>query len=191
MFLLTTNDDSMSDQQIVTLYWDRNETAISETDKKHGRTLQRISYNILRDNSDSEECKNDTYLSLWNNIPPTRPVSLRAFAAIIIRRLSINRYYRKKRKREVPSELTVSMEECKDFISSLKMPEDEAAGRELGERINAFLTNISAKERYIFLGRFWFCDSVRKIARELKLSESAVYKELEKLKKRLKEYLAE
>ena len=189
MFILTINNDVLSDKQIITLYWDRNEEAISETDNKYGSTLHRISYNILRDNSDCEECKNDTYLSLWNNIPPTRPVSLRAFAATIIRRLSINRYYHRKRKKEVPSELSVSMEECKDFLSSVETPEDAALGEELGERINAFVGALSAKERYVFLGRFWFCDPVRKIAREQKLSESAVYKELEKLKKKLKEYL--
>ena len=60
----------MEDNQIIELYWNKNEKAISETDKKYGKYCNYIAYNILQNAEDSNECVNDTYLRTWNTIPP-------------------------------------------------------------------------------------------------------------------------
>ena len=64
---------AMSDEQIVELYWQRDERAIRETDRKYQHFLLTVAHNILRDAQDCEECLNDTYLGAWNAIPPARP----------------------------------------------------------------------------------------------------------------------
>ena len=106
----------IADEQIIELYWQREERAIQETDKKHGQFLFRIAYNILHDRLDCEECQNDTYLGVWNAIPPTRPTVFPAFITQIMRRIAINRYKEKTSKKRIPSELTVSMEYINDFL---------------------------------------------------------------------------
>ena len=51
----------MEDNLIVDLYWQRNERSISETATKYGKYLHSISYQILQNAEDAEECVNDTY----------------------------------------------------------------------------------------------------------------------------------
>lgn len=179
----------LSDEQIVDLYLSRDESAIKETDRKYGRILYGIAYNVLHDKQNCEECRNDTYLAAWNTIPPAKPRALGAFLSVIIRRISINKYYSENSKKKIPTEATLSMEECSDFLSSFDSLEDTITAKELGRMINDFVNSLSAKKRYVFMGRFWFFDSVKDIAKELDTSESNVYKEIAKIKAELKEFL--
>lgn len=94
----------ISDEQIISLYWSRNEKAIEETDFKYKKYLLTIAYNIVHDPHDCEECLNDTYLATWNAIPSSRPNLLKAFLTTLMRRIAINRYHSNLRH----SEMTVS-----------------------------------------------------------------------------------
>ena len=181
--------NNLSDEQIVELFFSRDERAIKETDRKYRPLLKRIAFNILQDVSDCDECMNDALLALWNRIPPTRPESLRAFSATIIRRIAINRYYRGKRKKEIPTELTVSMEECGEICSSEQSVDTAIDAEELGKLINEFICVIPERKRNFFIGRFWFVEPVYKIAKENRVSESTVYKELSSIRHDLKEFL--
>ena len=80
----------MDDNRIVDLYWQRNESAISETATKYGKYLHSISYQILLNNEDAEECVNDTYNDAWQSMPPHRPSILSTFLGKITRRISID-----------------------------------------------------------------------------------------------------
>ena len=82
----------MEDIEIVTLYFDRNETAIAESDRKYGKILRALSFSYLSSREDADECVNDTYLDAWNTIPPERPTYLGAFLSKITRRISIDRF---------------------------------------------------------------------------------------------------
>ena len=79
MELQKRDKEIMSDEQIVELYWQRNEQAIKETDIKYKKFLMSIAYNVVNNTSDCEECLNDTYIGAWNSIPPARPIVLQAF----------------------------------------------------------------------------------------------------------------
>ena len=90
----------MEDEKIIALYWQRDQSAIDETDRKYGVQLRGLSYGILSDREDAEECVSDTYMAVWNSLPPQRPKRLRAYAAAIVRNLSLRRVrdrYSKKR----------------------------------------------------------------------------------------------
>ena len=82
----------MDDKRIVDLYWERSETAISETAKKYGRYCHYIAFNVLHNDEDSEECVNDTYLNAWNSMPPHRPSVLKTFLGKLTRNISLNKY---------------------------------------------------------------------------------------------------
>ena len=86
----------MEDWQIIEQYWSRNEAAIQETDKKYGRLLHSITWNILSNTEDSEECVSETYLKAWNSMPPEKPCSLAAYLGRMARNLSINRWHEKR-----------------------------------------------------------------------------------------------
>ncbi len=179
----------LPDQRIVELYFERDEQAIRETDRKYGAMLLSISRSILSDERDCEECRNDTYLKVWNAIPPTRPQSFRAYIAQIIRHLSINRYRERTTRGRVPSEYTASLEELADVLCAADSVERDAENARLGRLINTYLGTLPPRGRYLFVGRFYMARTLEALAEELHVHSSTVYRELEKIKRGLREYL--
>ena len=145
--------------------------------------LRKVAYNILCDTQDCEECQNDTYLDIWNAIPPERPNVFPAFITQIMRRTAIDRYKQKMSKKRIPSELTLSLEEFD--VEAVQYDNAE----ELGRIISDYLRTLSDKQQFMFIGRFYIADSVVNIANDLGITASAVYKELGKIKSKLKDYL--
>ena len=179
---------TMSDEQIVELYWQRDEQAIKETDIKYKGFLLSVAYNIVGDARDSEECLNDTYIGAWNAMPPARPTMLQAFLATIMRRTAIDRYKARKRQKRVASELTVSLSEVEEFIAD-DDTYSEVNAKELGRVISDFVRALPDRRMYIFMSRYYFARPIREIARLLKCSESTVNKEVAAIKRDLKKKL--
>ena len=179
---------TMSDDQIVALYWQRDEQAIKQTDIKYRKFLLSVAYNIVHDTCDSEECLNDTYIGAWNSIPPARPALLQAFLATIIRRTAIDCYKTRKRQKRLASELTVSLSEVEDFIAADDM-HFEVDVKELGRVISDFVRSLSDRRMYIFMSRYYFARPIKEIAKLLDCSESTVNKEIATIKCDLKEKL--
>lgn len=176
----------LPDEVIVTLYWNRDETAIEETDFKYKNYLFSVLRNLLKDPMDCEECLNDTYLGTWNAIPPTKPAVLKAFLTTVARRAAIKRYHKARKKAAIPSELTVSLSELEDFLSDGGEAESDLDAAALGKVISEFLYSLDKRKRYIFMSRYYVAVSIEKIARELKVSRSTVNKELAAIRKSLK-----
>ena len=185
----TEQQTVITDEQIIELYWQRNETAIQETDRKHGKLLFGIAYNILHDRLDCEECQNDTYLSVWNAIPPTRPIKFPAFITQIMRNIAINRFKEKTSKKRIPSELTVSMDDVNDILHSDETVETEYEAEEVGKIINNYIRQLSERQRYIFIDRFYLAEPVDTIANDLSISVPTVYREIDRIKQGLKLHL--
>ncbi|MBO5355664.1 MAG: sigma-70 family RNA polymerase sigma factor [Clostridia bacterium] len=186
-----TQHELLADERIIELYWSREESAITETDRKYGQLLYQIAHRILNDRLDSEECQNDTYLKVWNTVPPTRPTVLRSFLAKISRNLALNRYKEKNRQKRVPSELTVAFEDLENTLQGGESAERELAAAELGVMINDYVHTLALRGQYVFVGRYYFAESVEEIAKALQMTKSNVYKQLEEIKKGLKQYLEE
>lgn len=179
----------MTDEQLVELYCQRSADAISETDKKYGHFLFCIALNILHDAQDSEECQNDTYLGVWNAIPPTKPDVFSAFIAKIVRRIAVNRYKERTRKKRIPSEMTISIEDMENTLHSDNSVEYAYDAKELGKTISDYVRTLNERQRFIFIDRYYLAESVEYIAKELSVSVQTVYREIDKIKRGLKQHL--
>lgn len=177
------NEREASDGEIIALYFERDELALELTDRKYRKYLLRIAYNILLDPTEGEECLDDTYLGAWRSIPPKRPDSLGAFLSVIMRRMAINRYKEGTRQKSIPSSMTVALSELEEVLEC-EHPSDIDA-HVLGELINDCIRSLSKRQRYVFIGRYYFAESVDRIAYDLGVSRSTVNKEISKIKKDL------
>lgn len=176
----------MEDNQIVELFFNRKENAIKETEEKYGALCFFISHNILSSKEDAEECVNDTYLSLWNSIPPKRPNNFKAFICKVVRNLSLSRLeYNSAKKRS--SNAVISIYELEEILPDESIA--EISDGELEEAINSFLRNENEINRNVFLRRYWYFDSVFDIAKRFGYSESKVKTILFRTRNKLKEYL--
>lgn len=175
----------MEDEKILDLYWERNQCAIAETAVKYGAICSLIAESILFDKFDAEECVNDTYLVLWNTIPPKRPSVFSAFTAKITRNLAIKRLnYIYAQKRTL--NLTVSLSELESCIPSGCIEEETIDRQVITDIIKDFLLSLSEQNRYVFLRRYFYFDSVSEIAKKLHVSESTVKSSLLRSRKKLK-----
>ena len=179
----------LGDEEIVALYWARNEDAIKETDYKYKSYLLTVAQRILDNASDSEECLNDTYVGAWNSIPPARPNFLKAFLTIIARRTAIKRYHSNMRKKVIPSEMTLSLSELEDFIAGDDEVSEAFDAERLGKVISEFVRSLSKRRQFIFMSRYYAAEPIDKIASVLSLSRSSVNKELAAIRSALKEKL--
>jgi RNA polymerase sigma-70 factor (ECF subfamily) len=179
----------MSDEEIVELYWQRDEQAIKATDIKYRKNLISIATNILHDKCDSEECLNDTYIGAWNSIPPAKPAFLQSYLATIMRRTAINRFNANQTQKRIVSEFTVSLSELEDIIKSESDIGAEADEKELAKTISEFVRSLPERQMYIFVGRFYMAESIPKISREIGCSVSTVKREIRVIKEELKKKL--
>lgn len=164
----------MDDNQILDLYWARSESAISETSKKYGKYCHFVSYNILHNPQDSEECVNETWLKAWNSMPPHRPQRLSAFLGKITRNLSLNRYQRYNTEKRGRNRITLALEELQDCVPAAGSVEQVVDDLALADILNRFLASLGTEARKIFMRRYWYLCSVKEIAAGLRISESKV-----------------
>ena len=180
----------LSDEEIVALYWQREERAIRATNQKYGKYLYTIAYNILRDGLDSEESLNDTYLGAWNAMPPNKPNRLHVFLSKITRNISIGRVRKRTAEKRIPPELILSLEELDEGMC-FEIGEDEKyLIRQMGTVLNSYLSSLSDRRTFIFVCRYYYSDTVENIAKMLGLSVNTVSRELSAIRRGLKERLA-
>ncbi len=179
----------MLDREIVEMYWQRNEDAIPETEKKYGSYLLKIAANILSDAEDSREVVNDTYYRAWCTMPDNRPEKLNLYLAKIVRDLSIDIWRTRRRKKRAGSEYALSLEELEEAVPAAESTEDTVEKKLMIEEINAYLRSLPILERQVFIGRYFYADPAKMIGRYLGISESKVRNLLHKVRKNLKAYL--
>lgn len=185
----TTGDTILDDERIIELYWQRDESAISQTDKKYRTYLFTIAYNILRDEFESDECLNDTYFSTWNSIPPAKPSRFQLFLSKITRNISVDKYRKNTAEKRIPSEMMISLDELGECISAEDSFESEEISRDIARVLNAYLYTLSSDDAFIFVCRYYYYDKVSKIADMLSMSEKTIYRRLSNIRKSLKELL--
>ena len=178
----------MNDPEIVALFLERSEQAIEELIRKYGKAIRHTILSILGDPLDVEECADDTYLQVWNSIPPQRPQCLGAYSCRIARNLAIDRY-RSDTARKRCHAYDAALDELAAVIPASGGPEDEYEARELAAVISRFLRQLSYEDRCLFLRRYWFGDPVSAISRQIRRTPHAVSVRLFRLREKLKDTL--
>lgn len=179
----------MEDSQIVSLYWERNEQALAETAAKYGRYCFSIAYNILSSREDADESVNDTYMSAWEQIPPHQPSVLSAFLGKITRRISLNKWRDRSRRKRGGGEVPLALEELSECIPSGEDVACKVEQKELTEAIVRFLNALPETEREVFVCRYWYLADMRQISKAFGFSESKVKSMLHRTRIRLKSHL--
>ena len=181
----------MKDQDIVHLYWIRDERAIAETAVKYGTYCHSIAVKIVASHEDAEECVNDTYLQTWNSIPPHKPNLLSVYLGKIVRNLSFNKYKAMHAAKRGGYEIALILDELCEIVSDRESVEDQVIRQEMIRDINAFLHRLSEEKQYMFIRRYWYSDSIIEIAKQCGKTENAVSAELGRIRKKLRSDLTE
>lgn len=179
----------MTDDELITMLEVKDKYALEELEKKYGAYCKSIAMNILRSREDADECLNDTYLSVWNSIPPAQPDDLRMYVAGITRNSAISLWRKKHAGRRGSGHIELLLEELSDAAASedhFEKLEDTLA---LKETFNSFLESLKPEQRRIFLKRYWYMQTVKEIAQQLDLSESKVKVTLHRTRNKLKKLL--
>lgn len=177
----------MEDKQIIGLLWNRIENALDILAEKFGKRLHYTAMNILGNPQDAEEAVNDTYIALWNTIPPEQPDPLASYVLRTGRNVALKKF-RHLHAQKRATQYTLSLDELADILPAPSM-EEQLDARELGRAIDRFLDTLGRENRVLFLRRYWFGDSVRQLAGDTGISENTVSVRLSRIRSRLKDYL--
>ena len=179
----------MEDEAIVKLYWQRSEEAILQTDRKYGRYCRSIAFHILENEDDTDECLNDTYLKIWNLIPPKRPTLLSALLGKITRNLALDRRKYNQAEKRGGGQVPLVLEELAKCVPGGNSVEEILENKELTAILNRFLSVLPRRTREIFMLRYWYLCPVRQIAEKLGIGESNVKMTLLRSRRQLKALL--
>lgn len=186
---LQRKEDTVKDEMIIALYLERNETALSETKEKYGNYCFRISYNILHNWEDAEECLNDTWQRAWDSIPPQIPERLSVYLGKITRNLSLNRLKQANAAKRGCGQRDLALAELQECIPDRQRVEQVVEDKRITEVIERFLYDQPSLKRRLFLRRYWYLDSITDLARRFGITESKVMSVLFRMRKELKKQL--
>ncbi len=179
----------MKDAEIIELYFNRDEQAISSSQEKYGKYCSGIAYNILYNKEDTEECVNDAWLKAWNVIPPQRPGKMQIFLGTITRNLAIDRYKRKKAQKRGNGSMEVALDELEECIPANHNTEEVVVAAELEQLIHRFLRDLPERECNVFLRRYWYVEDYQAIADRYAMNLNTVKTTLFRVRGKLKVFL--
>lgn len=186
---MKSRTNAMDEREIIELYWQRDERAIKETDRAFRAQLLSVARSLLRNAQDAEEVLNDTYVRVWNSIPPAHPDSLKAYVLSIVRKTAISKYKANRRQKRVPAEMISSLSELGDMLSDGDSFHTEQQAQALGGILTSFTSTLSDRRAFIFMSRYYLCRPIDEIAQKLGCSKSTVNKEIAAIKKDLRQLL--
>ena len=177
----------MEDRRLIGLLFARSEQAITALAQHFGRRLYVTAYNILNSREDAEEAVSDTYLALWNAIPPEQPDPLEGYVYRTGRNIALKKLrFLSAQKRS--SQYDISLDELSAVLSGESL-EETLDARILGQTIDYFLDTLPKQSRILFLRRYWFGDSIKQLSQDFSLSENTISVRLSRIRIQLKDYL--
>ena len=177
----------MEDKQIVNLLWARAERALQALAAKFGKRLLKTAENILGNRPDAEEAVNDTYLAIWNAIPPAQPDPLAPFVYKVGKNTAL-KHLRTRMAQKRDSYYDAALDELANILPGQSM-EDIFDARELGRAIDRFLETLDRESRTLFLRRYWFGDSIKELSKEFHITENALSVRLYRIRAQLRDHL--
>ena len=178
----------MDDSKIIELFWQRSELAIDALAKKYEKLCWRIAWNILRNREDVQECVNDAYLGCWNTIPPQKPNPLSTYLCRVVRNQAIARYHANTAQKR-NSYYDVALEELENCLAGSDTPDSLLSAKELPSLLDRFLDSLDEKSRVLFVGRYWYSDSVKDLAKKFHTTPNQISVRLFRIREKLRKYL--
>lgn len=178
----------LQDKEIIRLFFDRDQSAVTESERKYGRACMSVSQRILNNRQDAEECVADTWLTAWNRIPPEKPNSLGAFFTRIARNISVSRLRAETAEKRGGGEASLMLEELDECLYG-QSAEDSYMEKETVAAINTFLKKLPRKEKDAFVLRYYHAYSVKEIADMTGYSDNNVRAVLCSARKKLRDHL--
>lgn len=180
----------MEDHQIIRLFFERSEQALSELASKYEKNCMKISMNVLNNRQDSEECVNDSYLVMWNTIPPEKPNPLKSYLYRVVRNKAIDKYkYNNRQKRNGTYDLC--LEELEYCIEGLTTVEEEVSSKDLAGYVNDFIESLDSINQMLFVRRYWYMDSFENLAKRTGIKEGAIRTRISRVRIKFREFLIE
>ena len=180
----------LEDSEIISLFYERSEQAIAELERKYGGAVRKTASNFLSSRQDVEECANDTWLGVWNSIPPQHPDSLIAYVCKIARNLALWRFHSNTAQKR-NSRYDLVLDELEECIPSTVNVETDYEEKEISAAIVRFLDTLGYEDRFCFLRRYWYADSVSDIAAMTHSNSHRISVRLFRTRERLHRYLKE
>lgn len=180
--------NNKKDETIITLLWERSEDALQQIEKQYGSLCRKIAWNILHNDLDVEECKNDSYFAVWNRIPPERPNPLRTYLCRIVRNTALKKFRDAHAGKRYQEDL-LCFEELTECIPAHSDVLQQIETKELTKAVEHFLDTLSKEKRTMFVKRYWFCMPVKDIALEYGITQRNASVTLGRIRKKLKQYL--
>ena len=178
----------MTDEQIVTLFWNKDERALRESEAAYGGYCRALAERFVSA-EDAQECWSDALLRAWDVIPPERPAHLRAFLAKLTRNLALDRFRAGSAAKRGGGEGDAVLSELSEVLGGRETAETTVAARELGEAVNRFVRSLPRREGDVFIRRCFFADTTAEIAKRYGMSEGSVKVMLSRTRKKLRTYL--
>ena len=179
----------MTDEKIIERLQKRDETGLAALKAAYGAGALSLAQRITGSREDAEECLQDALLAVWDSVPPQQPVSLRAYLTALTRNAALDLFRTARREKRGGGAVELALEELSDFVSGPGSVEEEAEARLLGERINEFLGALSARDREIFVRRYYYFEELPEIAAACRLPKRYVSVVLHRTRKKLNAFL--
>ena len=177
------------ERQFIALLQKRDESVLQEIRRVYGGLCYSLAYNMLNSREDAEECVNDMLLAVWNSVPPHNPVNLEAYLVTLVRRAAMDRLRNQTRQKRGGKQFSQALDELSEILPSNEYVESEVEHRELARALKAFLDTLPPDTRHIFILRYYMSESVKQIATEVGMQQSAVKMTLLRTRNKLKDYL--
>jgi RNA polymerase sigma-70 factor, ECF subfamily len=149
--------------------------------ERHARTLFKVAYRITRNEGDSEDVVQESFVRAWRNLDR---FDERATFATWIQRIATNCALDQVRKRKWVSDTGGEMPEV---IDAAPKADRLLESQETRRRLEAGMKTLSPQEREAFLLRHVAGNSIPEISERLKLGQSAakhsVFRAVEKLRR--------
>ncbi len=175
------------DRELIMMFERRDETALQALWLKFGSRSRRTAMQILKNESDAEECVNDAFLKVWNSIPPVMPEKLGAYVDSVVRNEAVDRCRMTHRKKDIPADMIVPADE--NTVADGEDGTGEIETKEIVGFISEFLRGIDPQKRRIFIGRYYLEKTVPQISEDLGIAEGTVMSTLHRTRKKLAAFL--
>ena len=180
---------SITVNELIKLFFARDERAIEETQKQYGEYCFTIANNILGNDQDAEECLNDALFGAWNAIPPARPQNFGAYFLTLVRNFALKKYAAAHAEKRGGGQMTAALDEISEILASGEDVERDIDRRSMLDAVTRFLGTLPDYQRNLFVRRYYHTSSIAELAELFEMSESNVKVTLSRVRKRLRDQL--